>query len=126
MDHLNHKQREINPEERTNFLTNLFFVYTRKIFIKGFKTDLVENDIYEVVPSYRSKKLGKKLEKIWEKLKSKKKFSMPRFLWKSFGMQYLPFVAAIIIHIGATLLRPKLIKKFVGHFSKNHTVANSD
>jgi hypothetical protein len=71
--------------------------YTRKIFIKGFRTQLREEDIYEVLPSYESKKLGNKLERIYKRQKEQQVFSMLSFLWKSFGLQFFIIITTLLI-----------------------------
>ena len=66
------------------------FRYAVRLFQKGFKRDLGEDDLYEVLKSYRSKKLGDQLELEWEKQKKKgKNLSVVRLMLNCYGVYYL-------------------------------------
>lgn len=74
--------------------TNLifFFSYTFDLFKKGFKKELEDDDIYEVLSSCKSKILGDQLEEQWLLDKKKNKHpSLARVLWTCFGKTYLLF-----------------------------------
>lgn len=86
---------------------------------KGFKKDLTENDIYDVRPTYKSKTLGDKIEKVWEKQRTQNKTSIPLLLWKCFGKEYLFLSLTTIISMAITYLQPKLLKKYVSFFAAN-------
>jgi hypothetical protein len=75
------------------------FSYTRKIFVKGFKRQLNENDIYEVLPSYKSNNLGKKLEHLCEIQQTRKRFSMMFLLWKCFGLEYILITSILLTQV---------------------------
>lgn len=62
----------------------MFLRYTLGLFKKGFKKELEEDDIYEVVKSCKSKKLGDLSENQWMKATS-----IMRLLLRRFGIQYL-------------------------------------
>lgn len=68
----------------------LFLRYTIPLFRKGFKKDLEEDDLYEVIKTCRSKDLGDKLELQYEiDKKHHKKPSLVRALWGVFGKTYI-------------------------------------
>lgn len=60
------------------------------LYRRGFRKDLKENDLYEVVSSYRSKKLGDQIEREWEAQKlGDKDLSIKRLLLKCYAIPYL-------------------------------------
>jgi ATP-binding cassette subfamily C (CFTR/MRP) protein 4 len=64
--------------------------YALKLFKKGFKKDLEVTDLYEVLPDYRSKKLGDSLEDQWENQKAvRQNLSVSRLLWTCYGPSYI-------------------------------------
>ncbi|XP_063924519.1 ATP-binding cassette subfamily C member 4-like [Zophobas morio] len=67
MDYCKPNKKSANPEKNGNCFLNLFFLYTKDVFINGYKTELTQNDIYEVLPEHKSKTLGDKLEKEWKR-----------------------------------------------------------
>lgn len=64
------------------------FRYTRKLFFKGFKKDLEEDDLYEVTKQCKSKRWGDKMEHAY-KMQGKEKPSTVRILWSIFGLRYI-------------------------------------
>lgn len=68
----------------------LFSRYTIPLFKRGFKKDLEEDDLYEVIKTCRSKDLGDKLELQYEiDKKHHKNPSLVRALWGVFGKTYI-------------------------------------
>ncbi|CAH1368149.1 unnamed protein product, partial [Tenebrio molitor] len=110
MDHQKPKPRTINPEEKTNLFLGFFFVYMRKLFTSGIKKEFQEADIYEVISSYKSHKLGNQLKKNWDKQRLKNKPSLFLLLWSCFGKQYMLIVVSQIIPIMTTIYRPRIVK----------------
>jgi ATP-binding cassette subfamily C (CFTR/MRP) protein 4 len=89
MDHIEQKRRKTHPREKANIVSLLSFFYTLRLFRKGCKHDLEEDDLYEVLSKYRSKQLGDQLEQEWEKQKSRgQKNSILRLLWACYGWEY--------------------------------------
>ncbi|KAJ3652874.1 hypothetical protein Zmor_018804 [Zophobas morio] len=121
MNHQKKTQKPLNPVKTTNFFSKLFFTYTAKLFLKGYKKELTETDIYEVLPSYESKQLGQKLEKEWTKQAAKNRNSLPHLLFKCFGKQYFLLVLTLIIPLTLTAVKPKLTKNFVLYFASDRT-----
>ncbi|KAJ3652721.1 hypothetical protein Zmor_018659 [Zophobas morio] len=79
MDYCKPNKKSANPEKNGNCFLNLFFLYTKDVFINGYKTELTQNDIYEVLPEHKSKTLGDKLEKEWKRQINENKISIPKF-----------------------------------------------
>lgn len=52
----------VNPREKANVLSKLFFVWTIPIFRKGYTKVLQVEDIYQPLTDDRSEKLGDRLE----------------------------------------------------------------
>lgn len=71
-------------------LTIQYFRYTGSLFKKGYIKDLNEDDLYEVLEKYGSKRCGDKFEQkfIYEQNK-RPQVSIMKLLWKRFGFQYL-------------------------------------
>ncbi|XP_046426049.1 ATP-binding cassette sub-family C member 4-like isoform X3 [Neodiprion fabricii] len=61
------RRRRKNIEESSNFLSALFFGWTRQIFWKGAKHDLQTTDLYDPLKSDESEQLGNRLEREWIK-----------------------------------------------------------
>jgi hypothetical protein len=79
----------------------------RKLFTSGIKKEFQEADIYEVISSYKSHKLGNQLKKNWDKQRLKNKPSLFLLLWSCFGKQYMLIVVSQIIPIMITYLDVK-------------------
>ncbi|KAJ3652708.1 hypothetical protein Zmor_018650 [Zophobas morio] len=120
MDYHKTNKKSINPEKNRHWFWNLFFLYTKNTFIKGYRTDLTQNDIYEVLPEHKSKTLGDKLEKEWKAQMDENKTSIPKLLWKCFGRQYLLIIFSLVIPVTITFLQPKILKKFISYFTPGH------
>ncbi|KAJ3652692.1 hypothetical protein Zmor_018635 [Zophobas morio] len=120
MDYYKTKKKSVNPEKNRHWFWNLFFLYTKNTFIKGYKTDLTQNDIYEVLPEHKSKTLGDKLEKEWNTQMGENKTSIPKLLWKCFGRQYLLIIFSVVIPVTITFLQPKILKKFISYYTPGH------
>lgn len=67
----------------------MFFSFTFDIFRKGIKRNLSESDIYEAVKSYKSEKLGNRLEREWDRMRDKKNPSLVWCFAKLYGWQIL-------------------------------------
>ncbi|KAJ3652716.1 hypothetical protein Zmor_018655 [Zophobas morio] len=120
MDYYNPNKQSTNPEKNSNWFSYLFSIYTKDIFIKGYRTDLTQNDIYEVLPEHKSETLGDKLENEWNIQIDENKTSIPRLLWKYFGQQYILILISLVIPVTLTLTQPKILKKFISYFTPGH------
>ncbi|CAH1368205.1 unnamed protein product [Tenebrio molitor] len=123
MDHVKTKQRPVNPEETTNFLLKFLFIHMRNIFRRRVKN---EADIYEVLPSFKSKMLGDKLETNWNKQRLLNDPSMFKILRRCFGKEYLLLAITQVIPITITIVRPKIVRNFISYFTNNHNNFNKN
>jgi ATP-binding cassette subfamily C (CFTR/MRP) protein 4 len=110
----------------------------RKLFTSGIKKEIEQADIYEVLSSYESQKLGNQLERKWDNQRLKSSPSLFLLLWSCFGKQYMLIAVSQIIPIMITysnvkysnelllvyvfcrIYRPRIVKNFVSYFTTNH------
>lgn len=83
------------------FHSSFGFRYTRKLFLKGFKKDLEDDDLYDVIKGCKSKRWGDKMEHAYKAHENKEKLSTLRILWSIFGLRY---VGLGLIHLLWTLI----------------------
>ncbi|RZB38623.1 ABC membrane domain containing protein, partial [Asbolus verrucosus] len=123
MDHIGKEERKVHPKEKANIVSLLSFFYTLKLFRKGYKQDLEEEDLYEVLSNYRSKDLGDQLEREWEKQKRKgQRNSIFRVLWACYGWEYLILgLAQLVVKTTMIILQPKALSKLISYFSPGQT-----
>lgn len=82
------------------------------LFVKGFKKDLSEEDLYGTLNKHKSKGLGDKLEKTWiNEVNLHRNPSLWRALMKEYGVE--------IVLYGLVLLIQELIVKYVKFNFKN-------
>lgn len=66
--------------------------------MKGYKRELIEDDMYQQRKSHDSGQLGNRLEVAWMKEKERRKDpSLVKVISKTFGMECLPLYALAII-----------------------------
>ncbi|XP_050293465.1 probable multidrug resistance-associated protein lethal(2)03659 [Anthonomus grandis grandis] len=108
-----------HPYNKANWLEKIFFTWTFPLFMKGYKNDLTEEDLYSALPSHESKYLGDKLDREWRK-ELKKKNQNPS-LWMAlirvFGKQMTIlgiyyFCIRILIRLSTPLFIAELLKYF--------------
>jgi ATP-binding cassette subfamily C (CFTR/MRP) protein 4 len=123
MDHLEKQQRKSHPRDRNNIISNIFFLYAIKLFTKGYKKDLEESDLYEVLHDYRSKKLGDELEAEWDKQKkNRKNLSVVRLMLRCYGPSYLLLgFMQLLINMCNILTQPYALGKLVSYFTPGQT-----
>lgn len=56
-------EQVLNPKEKSNPISSLFFLWTIPLFRKGYKKELTIEDIYTTLKKDKSDKLGDILEK---------------------------------------------------------------
>ncbi|KAF5303204.1 hypothetical protein FQA39_LY10117 [Lamprigera yunnana] len=106
-----------NPRQNANIIGKITFLFTLPIFRNGFKKDLEENDIYEILPDFCAHKLGNQFETLWIQQQEKSKSKLLYCLFKILGLRYLTI--GIIHAIAKTILivlQPILIGKIVAYF----------
>lgn len=66
MDSHQPEELPVNPREKANLLSNIFFCFTIPIFSKGRKKDFGTTDLYQPLQEHRSGHLGDALSAAWE------------------------------------------------------------
>ncbi|XP_030210094.1 multidrug resistance-associated protein 4-like isoform X1 [Gadus morhua] len=86
---------KINPAATANCFSKIFFCWLNPLFRIGYKRSLEQEDLYNVLPEFRSKTLGLTLQSYWDEecLKSAKELKKPSFCkavircyWKSYSL----------------------------------------
>uniref|UniRef100_A0A8C5FVQ0 Cystic fibrosis transmembrane conductance regulator n=1 Tax=Gadus morhua TaxID=8049 RepID=A0A8C5FVQ0_GADMO len=86
---------KLNPAATANWFSKIFFCWLNPLFRIGYKRSLEEEDLYNVLPEFRSKTLGLTLQSYWDEecLKSAKELKKPSFCkavircyWKSYSL----------------------------------------
>ncbi|KAF5281256.1 hypothetical protein FQA39_LY05142 [Lamprigera yunnana] len=103
MERIKNERRKDNPRENANFLSIATFFYTIPTFIKGFKKDLEEEDLYETYTGHKSDVLGNKMERLWKKelersKKANRKPSLSRVLLNCFGFDHFSVGFALLLN----------------------------
>ncbi|CAH1958892.1 unnamed protein product [Acanthoscelides obtectus] len=117
------KNKDVHPQLKSNFLSNLFFCWGIPIFYKGWKKDLDEDDLYKPFTEHESESLGDRLEAIWklERL-NKQKPALWRALWKMFRKDILCHVIVLfILEFVLKLSQPILIGQLVNYYDPHQT-----
>ncbi|CAG9836011.1 unnamed protein product [Diabrotica balteata] len=116
MEEIRHDQppQKLNPIERTNVISRLFFCWLIPYFAKGYKRDLTEDDMYKHRSEHDSGSLGAKLERRWNKhIQNNKnpaywKVLMGTFFCEIFLLNILAFTTE-----GIRMSQPFLISKLL-------------
>ncbi|KAJ8918452.1 hypothetical protein NQ315_008149 [Exocentrus adspersus] len=113
-----------NPRVKASIWSIITFFYTYPIFKKAKKKDLDDEDVYEIIPKFSSKKLGDKLENLWrlERKKHGNQASVIRVLVSCYVREYL-FLGFIqlCVKTGLILIQPLALGKVVAYFEPNQT-----
>ncbi|KAJ8925147.1 hypothetical protein NQ315_001332 [Exocentrus adspersus] len=117
MDQSEKRKRKANPRETANIFSYFTFGYTLGLFRKGFRKELEEDDIYEVIRKCRSKRCGDKTEQQWNK-----SASIYRLLWKRFGKTFILIgIATIVWKELYSVLQPYTMSRLISYFEKGQT-----
>ncbi|PSN33294.1 hypothetical protein C0J52_21150, partial [Blattella germanica] len=99
------------------------FSWTRSIFSKGYRKDLEESDLYNVLDEHKTEALGDQLEENWknELMMSRKKNKPPslqKALIKTFWKKYaIIFIMTLINYLGIRILQTLLMGRVIHYFS---------
>ncbi|XP_056631497.1 probable multidrug resistance-associated protein lethal(2)03659 [Diorhabda sublineata] len=123
MDRGKNANKNINPAENQNVLSQLFFLYMFPIFKKTYQYDLSEDDLFLPLEEHASNILGSRLEKIWdEEFIKNKKFSLHKALFRIFGLKFVIFgIIKCIDEVMLIIVIPKCIGKLVSFFETAQT-----
>ncbi|XP_076646648.1 putative multidrug resistance-associated protein lethal(2)03659 isoform X1 [Halictus rubicundus] len=121
-----HRTELKNPRQKANLLSILSFSWIWKLFVKGYKRELNEGDLYSPLREDKSSVLGQRIVKNWEaevkrceKKKDGSKPSLYRVLYKCFGgiVTYTAlwvFLQEFVVRIIQPFLLARLLRYFSG------------
>ncbi|XP_056644024.1 ATP-binding cassette sub-family C member 4-like isoform X1 [Diorhabda sublineata] len=120
----NVKPKKKNPLDRANTISSVFFCWLLPLFVKGYKTDLTEDDIYKQRNSHESGKLGNKLEHKWKQQLTQKHPSLIKASAATFVGEFIVINIIIIISEVVRISQPFLITQLIKVYEANR--ANED
>ncbi|KDR20353.1 putative multidrug resistance-associated protein [Zootermopsis nevadensis] len=122
-----------NPRENANHISVLLFWWTVDLFKKGYRKNLVEEDLYNPLKTDASEYLGNKLEKQWEQQlkvtrQSKgKKPSLLKAIALTFAWEYTILgVFHTINDLVIRLIQPILLGYLLGFFKPGSKTREED
>ncbi|CAG9854733.1 unnamed protein product [Phyllotreta striolata] len=121
----NKTKRKKNPLDNSNIFSSVLFCWLLPLFVKGFRKNLTENDLYEHRRSHDSNVLGDKLEQQW--IKQTKKSKNPSLIKAIVNVFFTEVVLINIVVIMAEVIRisqPFLITSLIKVYEANR--ANED
>ncbi|ENN78464.1 hypothetical protein YQE_05102, partial [Dendroctonus ponderosae] len=111
--------KRTHPFQTAGIFSKIFFTWMLSLFVKGFKKDLLEEDLYPHLPAHESTYLGDKLEREWAKelKRNAKEPSLWRALSGVFGKQLLVlaccyFFSELFVKLGQPLFLSKLLEYY--------------
>ncbi|KAJ3659619.1 hypothetical protein Zmor_011298 [Zophobas morio] len=110
------EERQNNPRQTANLISRITFLYTYDLFKKGFKRELEEKDLYEVLPQFNTSELGDHMEREWNQHKRDKN-AMFLVLWKMYGKYYCTLSLTMLFTIVLNVARPIIIGQLVFFFT---------
>ncbi|XP_069672860.1 ATP-binding cassette sub-family C member 4-like [Periplaneta americana] len=124
------KRDNPNPREHANPISVLFFLWTVGLFRKGYRENLVEEDLYNPLKTDESEYLGNKLENQWERQLKKSKGKKPSLLKAiafAFSWEYFFLgVCHLINDLGIRLVQPMLLGMLLEYFKPGSTTEKED
>ncbi|CAG9768689.1 unnamed protein product [Ceutorhynchus assimilis] len=121
--------KKVHPFVKANIFSKLFFTWTFPLFVKGFKRDLVEDDLFTHLESHESTYLGNKLEREWEKeiAKNPKSPSLWKCLNRVFGKQLLTLgLFYLVIELCVRLGQPLFLAQFLQYYEPDSTMTKTE
>ncbi|XP_072399234.1 probable multidrug resistance-associated protein lethal(2)03659 [Diabrotica undecimpunctata] len=113
-------QKKTNPVDRANLISNLFFCWLLPYFVKGYKRELTEDDMYRYRSEHDSSKLGQKLEDRWKthginnQNPAYWKVLIGTFIWEILGLNIL-----IVLIETLKMIQPFIISKLLLVYENN-------
>ncbi|CAL8406684.1 unnamed protein product [Arctogadus glacialis] len=121
MEKVKRKAEKTNPVVTANWFSKLFFSWMNPLFRIGYKRSLEGEDLYNVLPEYRSKTLGETLQRYWDEecLKASKDLKEPS-LFKAIIFCHWKFYAVLtiitFIEEATKLVQPVLLGYLLHYF----------
>ncbi|KAK9870543.1 hypothetical protein WA026_008105 [Henosepilachna vigintioctopunctata] len=121
-------RRKPFPKQNAGFLSLLTFSYLLGFLRNSKRKEIEEHDLFNVMDTFQSKKLGDDLEKQWKLQKAKKdKATIIYALFKCYGLYLLGLLlsqaTAKVIFLYSL---PYSLSKFISYFNKDQTDVTSE
>ncbi|KAJ8716037.1 hypothetical protein PYW08_013322 [Mythimna loreyi] len=118
---------ETNPQEKSNFLSNIFLTWSFGLFRKGYKQGLMLNDLWQARTEDKSGRLGDRLEQAWQEeqdnaKKTGTKPSFARAIVRTFWFEYM--LCGLVVGLMMVVVRPLVpftLAIFIDYFSNEKT-----
>ncbi|KAG5889074.1 hypothetical protein JTB14_004918 [Gonioctena quinquepunctata] len=124
------KIRATNPRQTASIFSIVTFFFTYPLYKKSRKKILEDEDIYEVVSSLASQKLGNDLENQWSRQtkKRKKPPSLALAIISCFGLSYVLLgLVQFVVRTALIFIQPIVISRLVAYFQpKQETISKID
>ncbi|CAG9833829.1 unnamed protein product [Diabrotica balteata] len=121
-----------HPREKANILSVLFFGYTYDLFKKGFSKTLEVEDLYNPLKIDRSKVLGDKLQRNWDRQleKAKRTNSEPsliKAIVQTFWVDYLILaIYGLITDVVLRFVQPLMLGNLLDYFKPESEVTKNE
>ncbi|KAJ3656111.1 hypothetical protein Zmor_015210 [Zophobas morio] len=125
---LNPSKQSLHPKQRASLLSNIFFCWALPLFVKGFKKDLVEDDLWGTLKAHESNLLGNRLEQAWLKEEnSRRNPSLWRALIRVFGKEcvFYAFIVAVMEFV-IKMSQPLFLGKLMEYYTPNQTTVSKN
>ncbi|XP_037922789.1 multidrug resistance-associated protein 4-like [Hermetia illucens] len=122
-------QRELGPNPRNgaNIFSQIFLIWTAKIFKIGYKKVLDVTDLFRPLHNDQSDVLGDKLEANWYGQKSSKKPSLLKAVFQTFWKDLaIMAIYALISDFGVRLFQPLVLGELLAFFKLDSDIEDSD
>nr|XP_023023911.1 probable multidrug resistance-associated protein lethal(2)03659 [Leptinotarsa decemlineata] len=119
------RYKKKNPYDRANFISKLFFLFTLPYFVKGYKRELTEDDIYSHRYIHDSGKLGERLEAAWQyQVEHRKNPSFVKALCSVFLFEIVVLWIIVFVTEIIRLSQPMLISRLLTLYDGNQVAEN--
>ncbi|EFA03656.1 probable multidrug resistance-associated protein lethal(2)03659 [Tribolium castaneum] len=110
---------KVHPKEKANFLSTLFFCWALPTFVKGWKKDLDEDDLYGPLKAHESKALADRMGLVWLKEKNKHRIpSLGKVIIKVFYREILFYACFLMIQeLVIKMAQPLLVGKLLEYYA---------
>ncbi|KAJ3651759.1 hypothetical protein Zmor_017776 [Zophobas morio] len=122
IENTEHKLKK-HAGEKGSIITYIPFVWQIPIILKGWKHGLTEQDLYIPLKKYESKRLGDKLERLWQdEERFSKNPSLTKTLWKLIRVEFIVYgFLLFIFKVTSFTIQPFCLKKILDYYTPNQT-----
>ncbi|XP_029968450.1 multidrug resistance-associated protein 4-like [Salarias fasciatus] len=115
------KEAKDNPSASANLLSKIFFCWLNPLFRIGYKRQLKEDDMYNVLPEDASDRLGKELQWYWDQevhkaAKDQRPPNLAKALIKCYWRSYSLIGIYMFLQEIIKVVQPVLLGKLIEHF----------